>query len=384
MKEKNFLSVRFQMGHNYISEERNELFEKAKNEILDEVITLSQVTPKHWQAILQKKLWERVHTHVIENIYLPAAQTLDTGTFNTTVDIKLKQWTDKQLPRKALEVAWEALQEEFTRYVSEQKGKDQDDIFDRLKEAVKEESIKRHKWNEQAEDSLRVIQHNALEDRSISDKPQWDAAIQFMEETLHARMKDTESVIRDMVGPGWKERWTHWTSRTPDQHVHNETKKELERMLKLHEDHTAYLANDEVTTVRKNLEARGVEVDPNLIKDTWHQLYRRNFLQRAISHCNLCRRGFHYYQRDFQDSELDCHDVVLFWRIQRTLAITANTLRQQLTNTEVRRLEKNVKEVLEDFAEDSEKKGQLITGRRVQLAEDLSELSLQMKRSIAN
>lgn len=27
---------------------QNELFEKAKNEILDEVISLTQVTPKHW------------------------------------------------------------------------------------------------------------------------------------------------------------------------------------------------------------------------------------------------------------------------------------------------------------------------------------------------
>lgn len=41
---------------------------------------------------------------MIENIYLPAAQTLTAGTFNTTVDIKLKQWTDKQLPNKAVEV----------------------------------------------------------------------------------------------------------------------------------------------------------------------------------------------------------------------------------------------------------------------------------------
>uniref|UniRef100_A0A8B9JJL8 Dynamin-like GTPase OPA1, mitochondrial n=1 Tax=Astyanax mexicanus TaxID=7994 RepID=A0A8B9JJL8_ASTMX len=354
--------------------DRNELYEKAKNEILDEVISLSQVTPKHWESILQKKLWERVSTHVIENIYLPAAQTMDSGTFNTTVDIKLKQWTDKQLPHKALEVAWETLQEEFARFMAEYKGKDQDDIFDKLKEAVKEESIKRHKWNERAMDSLRVIQHNALEDRSITDKPQWDAAIQFMEETLQSRLKDTESVISDMVGPDWKQRWMNWTNRTSEQHVRNETKNELERLLKLHEDHTAYLANDEVTTVRKNLEARGVDVDPVLIKDTWHQLYRRHFLQKALFHCNLCRRGFYYYQRHFVDSELECNDVVLFWRIQRMLGITANTLRQQLTNTEVRRLEKNVKEVLEDFGEDTEKKVQLITGRRVQLAEDLKKV----------
>uniref|UniRef100_A0A8C4RZP1 Dynamin-like GTPase OPA1, mitochondrial n=1 Tax=Erpetoichthys calabaricus TaxID=27687 RepID=A0A8C4RZP1_ERPCA len=356
--------------------DRNELFEKAKNEILDEVISLSQVTPKHWEDILQKKLWERVSTHVIENIYLPAAQTVDSGTFNTTVDIRLKQWTDKQLPHKALEVAWETLQEEFTRFMSERRGKDQDDIFDKLKEAVKDESIKRHKWNERAEDSLRVIQHNALEDRSISDKAQWDAAIQFMEETLQNRLKDTESIINDMIGPDWKQRWLNWVNRTPEQHIRNETKNELEKLLKVNDGHAAYLANDEVTTVRKNLEAKGVAVDPILIKDTWHQLFRRHFLKTALSHCNLCRRGFYYYQRHFVDAELECNDVVLFWRIQRMLGITANTLRQQLTNNEVRRLEKNVKEVLEDFADDNDKKVQLITGRRVQLAEDLIKLDI--------
>ncbi|XP_075572144.1 dynamin-like GTPase OPA1, mitochondrial isoform X6 [Pelecanus crispus] len=313
--------------------DRNELFEKAKNEILDEVISLTQVTPKHWEEILQKTLWERVSTHVIENIYLPAAQTMNSGTFNTTVDIKLKQWTDKQLPNKAVEVAWETLQEEFSRFMTEQKGKEHDDIFDKLKQAVKEESIKRHKWNERAEDSLRVIQHNALEDRSISDKQQWDAAIHFMEETLQSRLKDTESVIEDMVGPDWKKRWLYWIGRTKEQNIRNETKNELEKLIKCNEEHAAYLANDEVTTVRKNLEARGIAVDPCL---------------------------------------LECNDIVLFWRIQRMLAITANTLRQQLTNTEVRRLEKNVKEVLEDFAEDNEKKVKLLTGKRVQLAEDLN------------
>ncbi|XP_027268718.1 dynamin-like 120 kDa protein, mitochondrial isoform X4 [Cricetulus griseus] len=354
--------------------DRNELFEKAKNEILDEVISLSQVTPKHWEEILQQSLWERVSTHVIENIYLPAAQTMNSGTFNTTVDIKLKQWTDKQLPNKAVEVAWETLQEEFSRFMTEPKGKEHDDIFDKLKEAVKEESVKRHKWNDFAEDSLRVIQHNALEDRSISDKQQWDAAIYFMEEALQARLKDTENAIENMIGPDWKKRWLYWKNRTQEQSVHNETKNELEKMLKCNEEHPAYLASDEITTVRKNLESRGVEVDPSLIKDTWHQVYRRHFLKTALNHCNLCRRGFYYYQRHFIDSELECNDVVLFWRIQRMLAITANTLRQQLTNTEVRRLEKNVKEVLEDFAEDGEKKIKLLTGKRVQLAEDLKKV----------
>ncbi|KAL0599628.1 Dynamin-like 120 kDa protein, mitochondrial, partial [Plecturocebus cupreus] len=270
------------------------------------------------EEILQRSLWERVSTHVIENIYLPAAQTMNSGTFNTTVDIKLKQWTDKQLPNKAVEVAWETLQEEFSRFMTEPKGKEHDDIFDKLKEAVKEESIKRHKWNDFAEDSLRVIQHNALEDRSISDKQQWDAAIYFMEEALQARLKDTENAIENMVGPDWKKRWLYWKNRTQEQLrkisqvwwyipvipatseaecVHNETKNELEKMLKCNEEHPAYLASDEITTVRKNLESRGVEVDPSLVINTAEKqesasliltlLPRLECSSTISAHCNL-------------------------------------------------------------------------------------------------
>jgi optic atrophy protein 1 len=38
----------------------------------------------------------------------------------------------------------------------------------------------------------RVIQVNILEDRSVTDKHQWDAAIRFMEETLKERLKQSE------------------------------------------------------------------------------------------------------------------------------------------------------------------------------------------------
>ena len=73
------------------------------------------------------------------------------------------------------------------------------------------------------------------------------------------------------------------------------------------------------------------------------------------------------------ENDLDCNDVVLFWRIQQMLRVTANALRQQVMNREAGRLEREIKMVLEEFAEDPEKKEKLLTGRRVQIAEELSK-----------
>jgi optic atrophy protein 1 len=70
---------------------------------------------------------------------------------------------------------------------------------------------------------------------------------------------------------------------------------------------------------------------------------------------------------------MECSDVVLFWKIDRMLQITSNALRQQVINNEARRLEKNIKEVLDDFGDDKAKLQELLTGKRVLLAEELSE-----------
>ena len=95
--------------------DRTELFEKARGDILDEVINLGQVTPRQWEEALYEKLWDRVATHTFENIYLPAAQADDSGVFNTAVDIKLKQWADHQLNKRSIETGWDVLCEEFAK-----------------------------------------------------------------------------------------------------------------------------------------------------------------------------------------------------------------------------------------------------------------------------
>jgi len=53
------------------------------------------------------------------------------------------------------QIGWLTLKEEFNRLLgSGETDKDRDSVFDDLKAAVRDESMKKHKWDEKAEDSL--------------------------------------------------------------------------------------------------------------------------------------------------------------------------------------------------------------------------------------
>ncbi|XP_050737583.1 dynamin-like 120 kDa protein, mitochondrial isoform X4 [Eriocheir sinensis] len=356
--------------------DRDELFEKARGDILDEVVNLSQVSPKQWEEALSRKLWEKMVTYIFESIYLPAAQTDSSGTFNTTADIRLKQWADQMLPKRCVEVGWETLQDEFRKFIERAKtSKDHDTIFDNLKACVVDEAMRRHVWEDKAADVLRVIQLNALEDRSVSDKQQWDSACRFLEESVKEKLTVTESTLREMVGPGTREQWLYWTSPTEDQRKRAAVKTELEKLLATDYSHKNTLNYDEVTAVRKNTQNSGIDVDNEFIRETWHPVYRRHFLRRSLAKAYDCRKSFYAYHQGLEgELGVECNDVVLFWRIQQMIKITSNALRQQVMNREARRLEKEIKEVLEEYGCDREKKEHLLTGRRVLLAEELKRV----------
>lgn len=143
------------------------------------------------------------------------------------------------------------------------------------------------------------------------------------------------------------------------------------------------------------MQRNGIEIDNEFIRETWHPVYRRFFLQQSLARAYDCRKGYYLYHTGLEnevrrqelynrrpkltknnhllvDLQMECSDVVLFWRIQQVLKVTANALRQQVMNREARRLDKEIKEVLEDYSQDYEMKQKLLTGRRVTLAEELS------------
>ena len=59
--------------------DRDELFEKARSEILDDVVSLAQIKSKEWEDSINKLLLEESSNYIFNNIYMPAAQTDSLG-----------------------------------------------------------------------------------------------------------------------------------------------------------------------------------------------------------------------------------------------------------------------------------------------------------------
>jgi len=55
------------------------------------------------------------------------------------------------------------------------------------------------------------------------------------------------------------------------------------------------LAPDELTAIKKNLQRNGLEIDNEFIRETWHPVYRRFFLQQSLARAYDCRKGYFLY-----------------------------------------------------------------------------------------
>lgn len=152
---------------------QDELFEKARGEILDEVVTLSQIPSRQWEENLSKHLWSAMSDYVFNDVFPAAVQaesigygisstvclsdrrdSLSSG-FNTTVDVKLQQWAEKVLPRQCIQIGHQVLLEEFQMLIErEQNSRSYDPIANDLKMQVVQACRSRHQWDTKALDLL--------------------------------------------------------------------------------------------------------------------------------------------------------------------------------------------------------------------------------------
>ncbi|XP_022828651.1 dynamin-like 120 kDa protein, mitochondrial isoform X2 [Spodoptera litura] len=386
--------------------DRDELFERARAELLDQSAELSAVPPPAWEARLATALWSAAADRVFANIYLPAAanamgdvatlpvprpvkvcnaegqsaQTIwldpydyDANKFNTAVDIKLREWAESELPNASIRAGREALREEFTELMN--RAQDSDPVYEPVKKEAVEEALRRHQWEDRAQDVLRVLQLNALQDRCVSSRGDWDAAVSLMDSAVKDKLDLTHRDLKELTGPGLKDRWLYWQYTSEEQSRRNEVRAELERLGVAR----PVLAYDEVVAVRDNLRRKGIEVDNDYIRETWKPVYLKNFLQRAQTRARDCRKSFYLYSQQNGNGK-ECCEVVMFWRVQQTLRTTANALRQQIGNREAARLDRELREVLDEMAADPELKKKLLSGRRVELAEELKRVRQVQER----
>jgi len=357
--------------------DRDELFDKARSEILDECVNLSLINAEEWEIQLKEKFWKTISPYVFEEILLPALNVDNAGSFNTLLDIKLKQWVDTQLATKAIHVGWETLWDAYKKQFEQSaQARDHDPIFDKLKEAVLNTALEEHKWDKKALDYLRVIQLNAMEDRMVPDKRAWEKACGFFAEAIDERLHEIEKKLTESRGPGFWSRWLLWKSQTPENTVSQNIQNELYNLLVNNPEHKSSLTEDDVTVIRRNLDVLGIiDVPLDLIEQQWNLVHRTHTLERLKEAVRDCYSFFqNYKQGNISDFEIDCHSIVLFYRLQKMIDLSCNALRQQITNTEQRRLEKEIKEVLDDWSQEPLKKKELLTGRRVDLAEELKQV----------
>ena len=66
------------------------------------------------------------------------------------MDIKLREWAEAELPNASIRAGREALREEFTELMN--RAQDSDPVYEPVKKEAVEEALRRHQWEDRAQD----------------------------------------------------------------------------------------------------------------------------------------------------------------------------------------------------------------------------------------
>lgn len=139
-------------------------------------------------------------------------------------------------------------------------------------------------------------------------------------------MKQTEKIFGELKGPGAREQWLHWKAPMEVHVKRQAAEQELQKILNADpvsvgerwcglwmaignktlvlQDHKPTLAPDELTMVRKNLQAKTLDVATEDIREVWHHTYRMHFLRSALASTRECKNFFYHYQKGLGETEV--------------------------------------------------------------------------------
>ena len=377
--------------------ERAELFDRARADILDELAALSMLPARHWHDVLAAQLWEKLSPFIVDHVLLPAAES---NQFDTIVDVRLRQWADSgELPKQCVQAGMDTLKNAAKEALDPSRATDS--IYAPVRSAIQCETLQKHNWDSKAEEALRIIQRTALDDTAVHNRNQWQSAVEALRNCVKAIEKEAAKKISELSGPSSWDQWMKWKSRPTDEQ--NDAKiltNELERMLIAVRDREwsgvstrgreepGLLTTDDLMAARRSAESQcGHAINNETYHQVWSNVRRRELAHRLLAEADLCERAFTLYQHERNaaaggaptlkaaaasaDLDRSCSSVVLFHRLSRMLDATAMALRQQLSSAELRRLEIEAREDLEAIADDRKRLQELLSGRRVELAEQL-------------
>ncbi|XP_013135885.1 PREDICTED: dynamin-like 120 kDa protein, mitochondrial, partial [Papilio polytes] len=78
-------------------------------------------------------------------------------------------------------------------------AQDSDPVYEPVKKEAVEEALSRHTWEERAQDVLRVLQLNALQDRCVASRADWDAAVALMETALKEKLSAVDEELKSLT-----------------------------------------------------------------------------------------------------------------------------------------------------------------------------------------
>ncbi|KAI3383750.1 hypothetical protein SNEBB_002913 [Seison nebaliae] len=364
--------------------DREKLFDKAKDEILDELSNLN-ISREEWEARLIQFIWQEIGQTIVEDILLKSTQVDSIMDFNTNIDIALNKLCLDVLPKLSIDCGKRLILNTYGArllgniYFDFLESSDdnpfnfnnvvKDDMGVLVKLEVMKQLAEVHQWNKKAIDTLTIIIESALHDNNPNSEKQRRDSKNAMNTVLKDSLEMTTNELQDLIGPGKYERWYQWKSSSSTQNINRKIMTHLQEFINKTIVHRSQ-SKKFLPLYQKDLEvsdtisiAKQLHCTEEEVKRMWNLMYKKYLVE--------------YLLKDVQDrnnNDISKNDIEFFFTFQRTLEYVSRSLRQQIVNNEVTMLENEVEKILESIWQNEVSKKKLFIGKRVELAEEIQKI----------